>query len=163
MSDTGPIPRAHGAALRLLSYRPRTEQELRGRLRRRYPTAVVEQVVALLKAEGQLDDAQFANQWTASRESRNPRSAWAVRRELVARGVEGDVADDAVRAIDDDEAAYRAGLKAARTLTGVDSATFRRRVWGYLRRRGFSDSVCRRTMERLRDEAEPGEPSGTEE
>ncbi len=163
MSDARPLSRAHGAALRLLSYRPRTEYELKDRLRRRFPTAVVEQVVALLKDEGQLDDARFASQWTAGRESRSPRSAWAIKRELVAKGVERGVADDAVLAVDDDEAAYRAGLKAARTLTVVDSATFTRRLLGYLRRRGFSEPVCRHTIERLRDEAQLRDVSSTGE
>jgi regulatory protein len=147
------MSRAYGAALRLLSHRPRTEQELEERLRRRFAATLVDQVVELLRAEGLVSDVRFARDWTAGRESRNPKSAWVIKRELVAKGIDDAVADDAVSDLDDEENAYRVGLKAAGTMQGVDLPAFRRRLWGYLRRRGFGDSVCRRTIERIWDEA----------
>jgi len=152
MNDTEPVQRAHAAALRYLSYRPRSEAEVRARLRRRYSESLVEQVLELLRDESMVDDAKFAAQWRDSRSANNPRSALAVKRELIAKGVDNGVAQEAVQGVDDGESAYRAGLKQARKYDNPDIATFRRRLMGYLRRRGYSDSVSRNTVGRLWEE-----------
>ena len=163
MKDDPPLQRAHAAALRFLSYRPRTETEVKSRLRRRSPAPVVEQVMELLKDEALIDDVRFASQWRASRESRNPRSGWAIKRELVAKGVDGLVAEEAVRDIDDEDNAYRAGLKAAGRLAGSGMTAFNRRLWAHLKRRGFSDSLSRRTVTRLWEEMDAQNESGIQE
>ena len=51
--------------------------------------------------------------------------------------------------LDDEESAYRAGLRAAASLADADYTTFRRRLQGYLYRRGFSQAVIRRTANQL--------------
>ncbi len=159
MSETEPFQRAHSAALRFLSYRSRSKAEVRARLRRRFPDAVVEQVLDALSERSLIDDAEFANWWQESRTSASPRSAWVIKRELIAKGVDSDVAKQAVADVDDVEGAYRAGLKMAGRLDGADLATFRRRLMGYLQRRGFADSITRRTIDRLWTE---GREAGSE-
>ena len=152
MSDTEPFQRAHSAALRFLSHRQRSESEVRTRLQRSFPDPLVDQVIEALKERHVLDDSEFARLWTESRDSLKPRSARAVKRELLAKGVELGLADDAVRGLDDEESAYRAGFKQARRYRDADFPTFRRRLLGYLQRRGFAQSVCRRTIDRVWDE-----------
>ncbi len=154
MSTSDPLSRAHSAALRLIAYRPRTRKEIADRLMRKYEPDVIDSVVEILTDQGYLDDASFAGQWRASRESHNPKSSWVVQRELETRGVETSVASEAVRDMDDDENAYAAGAKAARRLAKLDRTVFKRRLWGYLNRRGFSSAVTRRTVERLLEEAD---------
>ena len=149
MSDSESFERARAAAMRLLSCRPRTELEVRARLRRRFAAGVVDSVVDALKAAGLVDDTAFASLWRDSRASLNPRSGSAIAHELVAKGVSREVAREAVTGIDDEETAYRAGLKAARRHSDADLSDFKRRLWGYLKRRGFSDSVTRRTVTQL--------------
>ena len=124
------------------------------RLGRKYEPDVVDSVVERLTGQGYLDDSSFAGQWRASRESHNPKSSWVVQRELESRGVERSVASEAVLDMDDDENAYAAGAKAARRLAKLDRTVFKRRLWGYLNRRGFSSAVTRRTVERLLEEAD---------
>ena len=125
---------------------------MRTRLRRRFPAPVVEKVIKSLKEQGLVDDAKFAMLWKNSRESFKPRSAWAVKRELIAKGVDSGLADETVREIDDEESAYRAALDSIRRVEGVGFASFHRRLRGFLQRRGFSERVCRRTISRLWDE-----------
>ena len=149
MSDADPSQRARAATLRLLSYRPRSEAEVRVHLRRRFDSPVVEKVIDTLVEQSLLDDIAFARLWSESRHSHHPRSAWAVKRELTAKGVDRDIAAEAVEDIDDEESAYRAGLRLAQKLEEADIRTFRRKIWGYLRRRGFSESVSRHTTDRL--------------
>ena len=160
MNDSESFKRAGAAALRFLSYRPRSEAEVRARLRRCFPSHIVQQVMESLAEQALVNDAAFAKLWRSSRDSLNPRSAAAIRRELITKGVARDVADAAVRDADDEASAYRAALKWTRRLDQADFPTFRRRLWGYLQRRGFGDSMTRHTIARLWDErpAGPGPP-----
>ena len=159
MNDDEPFERANAAAMRFLTYRPRSASEVRSHLQRRYPAHVIEQVVESLIRDHHLDDVKFADLWRYSRDSFKPRSAAAIRRELISKGIARDIADAAVSDVDDQDSAYRAGLKLARRLDHDDAPKFQRRLWGYLKRRGFADSVVRNTIARLRDEGQdsPGQ------
>ena len=149
MSDSEPSQRAYDAALRLLAYRPRSESEVRTRLGRRFPSDEVDRVIDALKARGLVDDDAFSRLWSDSRNSRSPRSAAAITRELVSKGVSGETARQASAEIDDEDSAYRAGLRMARRYSEADHSSFKRKLWGRLKRRGFTDSVTRRAISRL--------------
>ena len=146
--------RAYQAGLRFLAYRARSRQEVRQRLARRFSGSAVQQAVARLEERGHLDDTTFARFWRQSRETHRPRSAFLIRRELEQRGVARELAEAAVVGLDDEDSAYRAGRRRLRALQGVDEATFRRRLGEFLRRRGFTLAVARRTVERLWRERE---------
>ena len=99
-----------------------------------------------------VDDIRFAQLWSDSRDANNPRSAEAIRRELISKGVAGDIAEATAQNVDDRHGAYKAGYKRARQLEQTDYVTFRRRLWRYLQRRGFGASVIRETISRLWEE-----------
>ena len=157
MDEEKLLERATSQALRFLSYRARSESEVRRRLAAKYAGRVTDSVVQRLKELGLLDDASFAREWTRSRVSHRPRSASAIRRELLGKGIDRDTAQAAVESLDDEESAYRAGQRAASSLADTDYLSFRRRLQGYLYRRGFSGAVIRKTAERLWEEREAGE------
>ena len=142
MNDSESYQRAAAAASRLLFHRPRSSAEIRTRLNQRFPGHVVDRVVESLESRGALDDAAFARLWTEARDANNPRSASAIKRELLAKGISRDLALAAVGGVDDLHNAHRAALKASRRLEDATSVVFRRRLWGYLRRRGFSDPLA---------------------
>ncbi len=148
-SEEDQIGRAFRAGLRFISYRPRSRQEILRRLGRRFGARTVELALARLEEQGYVDDAAFARSWRESREAHRPRSAGLIRRELAQRGVGREVAEEAVAGLDDDASAYRAGQERLRSLQGLDYVAFRRRLEGYLKRRGFSASVIRRTLDRF--------------
>ena len=143
------IDRAMQAGLRFISFRPRSKEEVRRRLGQRFDPHTVEQALARLEERSYLDDSAFARLWRESREAHRPRSAALIRRELVERGVPREVAQEAVAGLDDDASAYRAGQERLRSLQGLDYVAFRRRLEGYLKRRGFGASVIRRTVDRF--------------
>ena len=145
------LQQASSTALRFLSHRPRTEAEMRTRLGRRFAASIVDQTVARLKDQGLLDDAVFAKRWREQRDRNNPRSSWAISRELVDKGVDKETAASAVEGLDDSASAYRVGEKFANRMGRVDYETFRRRLWGALHRRGYGASVARQVVERLWD------------
>ena len=148
MSDK--FDRCLNAANRFLSYRPRSESELRERLHRRgFDGDSVEAAIARLKEQGLVDDVAFAQFWKDSRESFSPRSQWLTRLELRRRGVASDIIDRVAGDVDDNDSAYRAALGKAGRLPLSDYQSFRRRLGEYLKRRGFDYGVINHTVRRI--------------
>jgi regulatory protein len=138
------------SALRLLSYRQRSQAELRERLlRNRFAPEIVGSTVERLCSAGLVNDEQFARTWVESRDIRAPRSRRLMASELRERGVARDLVDEAAGKIDDRDAAYRAAERRARSLRGLPYDKFRRRVGGLLLRRGFDFEVVGETVNRL--------------
>jgi regulatory protein len=136
--------RAFDAALHLLSYRPRSEHEIRTRLLRRgLPPDVVGAAVEKLRDDGLVNDAAFARAWVEGRTGASPRGRELLRRELRRKGVDAATATEAVAAVSEEEAARRAALKQVRALRGLAYRDFRNRLAGYLQRRGFGYDVIR--------------------
>ncbi len=143
------------AALRYLSYRPRSESETRERLHRRgFDDSSVEAALAKLKEQGLVDDMAFAQFWKDNRESFSPRSQWLTKLELRQKGIADDIIDRVVETVNDDDSAYRAALSKARSLPLSDYLSFRRRLGGYLKRRGFGYGVINHTVKRMWQELE---------
>ena len=150
MNKITAIHRCLNAAVHYLSYRPRSEFELRERLHQRgFDGDSVEVVLAKLKEQGLVDDAAFAQFWKDNRESFSPRSQWLTKLELRRKGVASNIIDEVVDTIDDEDSAYRAALSKARHLPRSDYQGFRRRLGEYLKRRGFSYRVINHTVERI--------------
>jgi regulatory protein len=142
--------RCLNAATLYLSYRLRSESELRERLHRRgFDGDTLEAVITRLKEQGLVNDMAFAQFWRDDRESFSPRSRWLIKLELRRKGVANDIIDQVVEAIDDDDSAYRAALSRARSLPRSDEQSFRHRLGEYLKRRGFSYGVINHTVERM--------------
>ncbi len=142
--------RCLNAATHYLSYRPRSEFELRERLHRRgFDDDSVEAVLTKLKEQRLVDDIEFAQFWKDNRESFSPRSQWLTKLELRRKGVADDIIGQVTAAIDDDHSAYRIALSKARNLPLSDHQVFRRRLGDYLKRRGFGYGVINHTVERV--------------
>ncbi len=137
------------AALRLFTYRPRSEEEARRRLSRRFPPTLVEEALAHLTKRGMLDDAAFARFWRESRERQRPRGESALRWELLRLGVAREVVDEALQGLDEVENAYRAGAGYLRRVGQADYHAFREKLSAHLRRRGFSWASVNEAVQRL--------------
>jgi len=147
--------RCFNATAHYLSYRPRSESELRERLHwRGFDDDSIEAVIAKLKEQGLVDDIAFAQFWKDNRESFSPRSRWLTKLELRRKGVAADIIDQVVNTVNDDNSAYRAALSKARSLSLSDYQGFRRRLGEYLKRRGFGYGVINHTIEQLWQEQE---------
>ncbi len=141
------------AALRFLSYRPRSEAEIRMRLRRKFEEQTIDRVILHLKAGHMVDDVAFAQFWTENRESFSPRSKRMLKLELRRKGIEPEVIADVVDGIDEEEAAYRAAERRARPWAKEERNNFRKKLGAFLVRRGFSYEVANRVIERLWQES----------
>lgn len=140
-------------ALRFLSQRPRSEAEIRARLRRYgYDADIIGQVLSKLKEQKLVDDAAFARFWRENRESFRPRSRRLIGLELRQRGVDAETIAKAIKGVDDELIAYRAARRKVRSLSGLDYASFRKHLGAFLRQRGFAYEVINRIINQVWEE-----------
>ena len=147
--------RATSAALAFLGYRPRSEKEVRDRLRQKaYTPEAVDQAVAKVAGWGYLDDASFARLWVDGRGANRGRRL--LEQELRQKGVRRDTAREALddAALDERTAALEAGRKRLRQLGTADPAATRRRLGGFLVRRGYGYDTVRTTLAALLGEGD---------
>jgi len=149
--------RCLNAAFNFLSYRPRSETELRQRLNRRgFDSDNVAAVLTRLKEQGLVDDLAFAQFWKDNRESFRPRSQWLTRLELRQKGVAEEIIERVAAQVNDEASAYRAATAKARRLSTADYDGFRHRLGEYLKRRGFGYGLIKPTVERVWQECGGG-------
>ncbi len=142
--------RAREAALNLLSYRPRSEREVRRRLQRKgFSEQAIEEAVQRLSRAKLLDDEAFARYWISNREQFRPRGQFALRQELWRKGVPSRIIDRLLEEVDEAENAYRAATKRLSRWQRMDPSERQQKLAGYLQRRGFSYDVIREVWDRL--------------
>lgn len=135
------VERATEHALDLLSYRPRSEAELRSRLGEHYDEAAMGEAMERLRRSGLLDDGEFARYWVENRFQHNPRGKSVLRQELRQKGLEDEVIEEALADYDEEQAAQAAAQKLLRRWKGAAPQLLRRRLTDALLRRGFPYSV----------------------
>ncbi len=138
------VAKAYDRALNYLSYRARSEREIRTYLRRKdVSDDVAEEIVARLRRVGLVDDAAFASLWVRNRQATSPRGERALRQELWQKGIARDVVDEALTDLDETGQALEAARPRAQRLAGLEAVEFRKKLTDFLLRRGFSYSVAR--------------------
>ena len=159
LHEANELTAAYDCALNLLAFRSRSARELQRRLEQKGVTRErAEKVIVKLRDLGLVDDADFARQLTRSKLSAGA-SRRRVHQELFKRGVSREVADAAVEQVtedeglDDDASIDRVARKKWRTLLELDTATRRRRLYGFLARRGFDADDVSRMVRLLEAEA----------
>ena len=137
------------AALRLLAMSPRSEKELRDRLKRRgFKRPAVDAAVTRVAEMGYVNDAAYARFFVEARQASTPRSRRALTFELSRKGVDRGVAASSVEDVSDADAAFAAAQRRLRSFQKLDRVTFTRRLGSFLGSRGFGYGVTRLTIER---------------
>jgi regulatory protein len=156
--------RAFDVAGAMLARRPRSEREIRLRLRRsRFEPSLVDATVERLRAARLIDDAEFARAFTESRDRSSPRGRRLLAQELRTFGVDAPIARSVVEQVSEPDAAYRLASRRVRSLASLDYRAFRTRLAGHLQRRGFGWDVVRTTIDRCWRELGHGAPDDVEE
>lgn len=133
---------AYQKALHFLSYRPRSEAEVKRNLRKRAGSeAIIEGVIARLRKNKLVDDEDFARRWVENRRAFRPRGAFALRAELRQKGLADEVIDRALEGLDEVSLASAAAEKKLRQFAKLEWQDFRRKLSAHLSRRGFSYEV----------------------
>jgi len=150
LANSDRFHRCLNTASHYLSYRPRSEAEIRHRLQRHgFDSDCTEKVLARLREQGLVDDTTFARFWKENRESFSPRSRRLTSQELQRKGLDNSIIEQITSEVDDGDSAYRAAISKARRLSPSEYHDFRRRLGEYLRRRGFGYDVIDDTIKRV--------------
>jgi len=159
-------------ALRLLSARARSVEELRNRLLRKgFNSSEVSYCLRWLVDRDLLNDESFARSLTRDRLRFSPRSPFLLKRELANKGVSSSLAGEAVNAVLEEEgtSAEELSTRAAQSWVRRQSSSTRaellgdrfspererarRRLYGFLARRGFVGDSARQGLETGEKEA----------
>ena len=145
------------AAARFLEARPRSVQETRRRLvSAGYRADLVEATIEGLVELGMLDDEAFARMWLESRDRAHPRGRRALRQELRLKGIDDDIALQALDQRDlgregsaeettEEQVAQRLLDRKRRLLDRLDDPRLRRsRAYELLTRAGFASDLASR-------------------
>jgi len=134
--------RALQQALLFLSYRARSESEIRKNLKKHeIPEDVIEETLERLRRDGLANDGQFAQAWVENRSTFRPRSKRMMALELRQKGLDEESMKSALEDVDDEALAYEAAQKRATRFKGLEWSEFRTKLSGFLARRGFSYGV----------------------
>ncbi|OGX37486.1 MAG: hypothetical protein A3C36_06350 [Omnitrophica WOR_2 bacterium RIFCSPHIGHO2_02_FULL_52_10] len=137
--------KAKSIVYRLLNIRLRSEHELRAKLvSKKLPHSIVEQAIRYFRGLDLVNDRQFARQWIASR-LKKPFGFNRIRLELTEKGIPAAVIqetlDEASKDYDEWTTAAQLAQHRARKYRNIDADKVRRRLYGYLQRRGFKTST----------------------
>ena len=133
---------AYQRALTALNYRPRSEREVRQHLKKKgFAEDVIDAVIQRLQNNQFIDDDRFAELWIENRSESRPRGKRALAYELRQRGIDTDIIERSLLDVDEETLAHQAAQKQARKLKTLEWVDFRKKMYGYLSRRGFSYEI----------------------
>jgi len=148
--------KAREVALNLLSYRSRSEKEISEKLKKKgFSPENIEEVIADLKRVNLLDDYEFACQWIKNRLKNRPRGLTLLSQELLKKGIKREIIDEASEEFypEDQEVEIASELirKREKRYKGLYKKIARKRMSGFLLRRGFSYEVVKEVLEEFAD------------
>ncbi len=146
-------------AYMLLRIRPRSEREVRDRLKLKgYGLELVDEIVGGLKKAGEIDDLKFATFWIESRMHQNPAGDIVLKHELQHKGIEAGVIEAALKHKADNYDEYKIALSMAeerfRIFSNIDRRKALKRVYDFLLRRGFKYDTVQKILGELTEDCQ---------
>ena len=88
----------YNSSLRFLSYRPRSEKEVREKLKsKKAPSEIIKEIVTKLKEKKFINDEEFAKLWIESRLRFKPRSVHLIKLELKQKGISDEIIESGIK------------------------------------------------------------------
>lgn len=138
-------------ALNFLSYRARSDEEIRQNLRKHgIPEDVIDETLERLHQAGLANDKEFAQAWVENRTTFRPRSRRALSMELRRKGLDEQTIQTALAESPNEVSlAYQAAQQKARRLEELPWPEFRQKLSAFLARRGFGYEVIGEVVRRV--------------
>ncbi len=148
------LARARNAAYRCLTYRPRSSAEIEAKLRDKgFDEAVIHNTLSGLIRLGYLDDEKFARLWSESRVRLRAFGRRRIDRELREKGIDPSIVREALDGVftagQEIDIAEKAAARKAKGMQFLDRETRRRRLAGFLERKGFPYEVIRVVLKKI--------------
>ncbi len=145
--------KVYNKALRFLSYRPRSEKEVRDNLlRKKASSQIVEQVIAKLKEQRFLNDEEFVKWWVEQRTTFKPRSMRIIKIELKQKGIPQEIIEKVVHSSQfivhsDLEQAKKLVQKKIHRYKDFSKQELYKKLGGFLASKGFSWDVIKKSID----------------
>ncbi len=154
MLDEGDIKRARNRALRYLSYRDRSESEMRTYLAGKdFLQPIIDQTVSYLTDLGYINDARFARLWGRMRIEGKQFGKFRLQQDLRQKGLNPELIEETLRElygdVDEVDLARTSAEKKLKGWKHLEKTRQKRRLAQFLQRRGFSGETIYRVMEDL--------------
>jgi regulatory protein len=145
---------AKSCALKFLSYRSRSRKELFDKLKRKgFSNGQIDHTIRFLEAAGLIDDQNLAGELFAYSLERKPLGKKGIEAFLSRRGIGKELIHRTLSVHTGDmeqESANRFVEKKLRSLKSYPEDVVKRRLWGMLRRRGFSAEAAQKAIGSIR-------------
>jgi regulatory protein len=155
LTNKNKFDKAQSVAINFINYRLRSEQELRIRLSKDFDELTVNKTISKMYDFGFLNDTRFAKIFTENRIMSRPKSSSYIKRELIQKGIEKDLASSVVQKIDDSEICLSLALKKSRSLSQLPWENFQKKMLGHLARKGFNYSTASSATKKAWSEIQP--------
>ncbi len=158
LKRTEEIRQARESAIRLLSYRARSEKEIRDRLRKKgFASITVEEVLASLLKSGLVNDVEFARAFAHDKLLKKPMGKTMLKQEFRRKGISKEtielILSEVYESETEDEYAFELASKRIKrsqsSFARLDPLKQRRRLSDYLTRRGFNWETAAKAVERV--------------
>ena len=144
-------------AYRFLSYRPRSKKEVERKLKEKKISGEnISSIISLLEKNHYLNDREFTLNWVKYRMENRPSCRRSLEYELREKGVDSEIIKDSLDEVytgefDEYEVAVRLAEKKIASLRKkkMEYNAFKRGIFSYLQRKGFSFSLIERVMSDL--------------
>ncbi|EMS79305.1 regulatory protein RecX [Desulfotignum phosphitoxidans] len=142
-------------ALRYLAIRPRSVGEMTGYLAKKsQDPAHISTVIDRLKQYRYLNDEEFARIFIENRKRNQPKSKFALTRELRQKGIRSQIISDLLDSYDDMQMAVTALAARYQRWHHLDPETRQKKAFNYLRYRGFNYEAIRFAWEQVAKDAD---------
>lgn len=141
-------------ALKLLSYRQRSEKEIHDKLQQKgYDEDKIEKALNYCIERNYINDKDFAESFIRDKVNINKLGAQRIKYELIAKGVAREIIDEVLNLDYDEELdmAMELALKKINSYKNDDYNAIYRKLGGYLQRRGYSFDIVRKVLDRVLD------------
>lgn len=140
-------------ALNLLSYRPRSNFEIKIRLQKKYSKPAVKKALVQLNEKEYLDDEEFANWFVDQRLKHKPKGPIALKSELYKKGVDRSIIDKVLsEKVSDPDLLKKLARQAVQKKTSylkLPKNEAKKKLLSFLNRRGFSYSTSKLVVDEL--------------
>ena len=130
-----------------------TKNEIKRRLEREgFSADAIETSIAELIRSGHIRDRKYAENWIVRRQKSNPRGKTLLKRELIDKGIDRETAEQVVATVEtEDEAkvALQLAQKRVKQYSRLPTHVAKRRLHGFLARRGFGSEIVRQVLEQI--------------
>ena len=139
----------YNKALEFLSYRPRSEKEVRDKLAtKKVEPDIIGKIISKLKEKKFIDDEEFAKGWIESRLRFKPRSSRLIKLELKQKGIDPEIINNLQLTINSDlESAKKLVEKRIERLKNLPKQEIYQKLGRFLASKGFNWDTIKKSID----------------